>query len=50
MYYIYDFYRDEFLKSTFEKKRDAKIYLKKKAAYRDRWKQSHDFVIFKKVS
>ena len=50
MYYIYDFYRDEFLTSTFEKKRDAMIHLKKVAAYRDRWGQTHKLVIFKKVS
>ena len=50
MYYIYDFYREEFLKSTFVKKRDAKIHIKKIVAYRNRWNQSHDFVIFKKVS
>ena len=49
MYYIYDFYRDEFLKDTFEKKRDAKIHLKKVAMYRDKWKMSHNLVIFKRT-
>ena len=50
MYYIYDFYRGEFLESTFEKKRDAKVHIKKIVAYRNRWNQSHKLVIFKKVS
>ena len=50
MYCIYDFYRGEFLESTFEKKWDAKRHLKKVAKYRDKWKMSHELVIFKKVS